>query len=190
MQPVVRVSTVMSMVLAVLAAAALPARAQSEKQSDKQRLAEIAKNAARQFETRVDEQTRPAVPITTPGPTIELTLDDATARAVERNLDVAVERLNPQIQEANLERLHGLYRPVATSTVGHRAVVQPPTNQLNGGIIVQNDTSTYNGGIAQSLGWDPTLVRLLYIHVSVISAAFPGILVYLVLWVVMPKASD
>jgi phage shock protein C len=46
------------------------------------------------------------------------------------------------------------------------------------------------GGIAQSLGWDPTLVRLLYVFVSVISAAFPGILVYVVLWVVMPEASD
>ena len=156
MQPVVRVSTLMVM---VLTAAAIPARAQSEKQ----RLAEIAKNAARQFETRVEsEQTRPAVPITTPGPTIELTLDDATARAVERNLDVAVERLNPQIQEANLERLHGLYRPVATSVIGHRAVVQPPTSQLNGGIIVQNDTSTYNGGVAQSLPWGGGDVSVLF----------------------------
>ena len=45
------------------------------------------------------------------------------------------------------------------------------------------------GGIAESLGWDPTLVRLLYVLVSVLSAAFPGILVYLVLWVVMPQAS-
>lgn len=44
------------------------------------------------------------------------------------------------------------------------------------------------GGIAQWLGWDPTLVRILYIVLSVISVAFPGILVYLVLWVVMPKA--
>jgi phage shock protein C len=44
------------------------------------------------------------------------------------------------------------------------------------------------GGIAESLGWDPTLVRVLYVAVSVISAAFPGILVYLVLWVVMPQA--
>jgi len=45
------------------------------------------------------------------------------------------------------------------------------------------------GGIADSLGWDPTLVRVLYVVVSVASAAFPGILVYLVLWVVMPEAS-
>ena len=42
------------------------------------------------------------------------------------------------------------------------------------------------GGLARWLGWDPTLVRVLYVVVSVLSAAFPGILVYLVLWVVMP----
>ena len=45
------------------------------------------------------------------------------------------------------------------------------------------------GGIAESLGWDVTLVRILYIVVSVVSAAFPGILAYIVLWVVMPESS-
>ena len=44
------------------------------------------------------------------------------------------------------------------------------------------------GGIADWLGWDPTIVRVLYVLVSVASAAFPGILVYLLLWVLMPKA--
>jgi len=43
------------------------------------------------------------------------------------------------------------------------------------------------GGLAAWLGWDPTLVRILYVVVSVASAAFPGILVYLVLWIVMPQ---
>jgi phage shock protein C len=42
------------------------------------------------------------------------------------------------------------------------------------------------GGLADWLGWDVTLVRILYVVVSVLSAAFPGILVYLILWVVMP----
>jgi phage shock protein C len=44
------------------------------------------------------------------------------------------------------------------------------------------------GGIAEWLGWDPTLVRVLYVVISIVSVAFPGILVYLVLWLVMPKA--
>lgn len=43
------------------------------------------------------------------------------------------------------------------------------------------------GGLARWLGWSPTLVRVLYIVVSIASAAFPGILVYIVLWFVMPK---
>lgn len=44
------------------------------------------------------------------------------------------------------------------------------------------------GGLAETLGWDPTMVRLLYVLVSILSAAFPGILVYLVLWVVVPES--
>jgi phage shock protein PspC (stress-responsive transcriptional regulator) len=45
------------------------------------------------------------------------------------------------------------------------------------------------GGLAEWLGWDPTLVRVLYVVVSILSAAFPGALVYVILWVVMPEAS-
>ena len=41
-------------------------------------------------------------------------------------------------------------------------------------------------GLARWLGWDPTLVRVVYVLVSFFSAAFPGILAYLILWVVMP----
>ncbi len=45
------------------------------------------------------------------------------------------------------------------------------------------------GGIAHWLGWDPTLVRLLYVLISIFSAGFPGILIYIILWILMPKAS-
>ncbi len=44
------------------------------------------------------------------------------------------------------------------------------------------------GGIAEWLGWNPTTVRVLYVVVSILSVAFPGILVYLILWIAMPKA--
>ena len=138
---------------AALLCAVAPAVAQTT--ADQARVAEIARDAARQFEAaRADlAQTRPATPLTTPGPNVELTLDEATARALERNLDLAVERLNPTIQDTNLERIHAVYRPTVTSQVGHLARVQPPTSQLNGGTIVQNDTSTYNAGINQALKW-------------------------------------
>lgn len=44
------------------------------------------------------------------------------------------------------------------------------------------------GGLAVWLGWDPTLVRVAYVLLSILSVGFPGILVYIVLWIVMPKA--
>ncbi|MCU1245350.1 MAG: hypothetical protein JWN02_1260 [Acidobacteria bacterium] len=44
------------------------------------------------------------------------------------------------------------------------------------------------GGIAEWLGWDPTLVRVLYVLGSIMSVAFPGTIVYLVLWALMPRA--
>jgi outer membrane protein TolC len=137
---------------AALLCAAAPVFAQK---SDDARFAELARDAARQFEAaRADAaQTRPTAPATTAGPSVELTLDDATARALERNLDLAVERLNPLIQDANIERIQAAYRPTVTSQVGHLARVQPPTSQLNGGTSVQNDTSTYNSGLSQALKW-------------------------------------
>ena len=45
------------------------------------------------------------------------------------------------------------------------------------------------GGLANWLGWDPTLVRVAYVLLSILSAAFPGILVYIILWIVMPQQS-
>jgi len=42
-------------------------------------------------------------------------------------------------------------------------------------------------GIAEYFGWEVTLFRVVYVIVSILSVAFPGIFVYLVLWVVMPK---
>lgn len=41
-------------------------------------------------------------------------------------------------------------------------------------------------GIAEYIGWDPTLVRIAYIVLSIVSAAFPGLLVYIILWIIMP----
>ena len=46
------------------------------------------------------------------------------------------------------------------------------------------------GGIAESLDWSPTTVRILYVIVSILSVAFPGILFYLVLWLLMPPAPE
>ena len=42
-------------------------------------------------------------------------------------------------------------------------------------------------GLAKYFDLDPTLARVLYLVASVVSAAFPGILVYILLWVIVPE---
>jgi len=46
------------------------------------------------------------------------------------------------------------------------------------------------GGLAEYFDLDPTLMRAGYVVVSIVSAAFPGILVYLVLWLLIPEGGD
>lgn len=43
------------------------------------------------------------------------------------------------------------------------------------------------GGIAERFGWNANLLRFIFVVISLLSAAFPGILVYLILWLVIPK---
>ncbi len=42
-------------------------------------------------------------------------------------------------------------------------------------------------GLAKYFDLDPTLARVLYVVGSIVSAAFPGILVYVLLWVIVPE---
>ena len=42
------------------------------------------------------------------------------------------------------------------------------------------------GGIAEYFGWDPTMLRVLY-TLATIFTAFSGIIVYIVLWIIIPE---
>ena len=46
------------------------------------------------------------------------------------------------------------------------------------------------GGIAEYLAVDVTVVRVLYVLISIVSVAFPGILAYIILMFVMPRADS
>ena len=82
-----------------------------------------------------------------------LTLDEAVRRALDRNLDIAVERLNPQIFDLTLAGLNATYQPLLSASFAERSQLNPPTSQLNGGQRVLNDSLTYNSGVAQNLPW-------------------------------------
>jgi phage shock protein C len=43
------------------------------------------------------------------------------------------------------------------------------------------------GGLAEHFGVSPRGLRIVYVLVSILSAAFPGILAYLILWLLIPQ---
>jgi outer membrane protein len=135
--------------------AAQPSAAQSTT-ADTARLEEIARDAARKFATAraLDvDQTRPTEPPAPAGAPVSLTLDEATARALERNLDIAVERLNPQTFDFSIAALDANYRPSFTSAVGLRSQSQFPRSQTAGADMLVTETFTGNTGVAQNVKW-------------------------------------
>jgi phage shock protein C len=64
-----------------------------------------------------------------------------------------------------------------SKTMSERRLRRSPDQKMLGGVI---------GGLAEYFDRDPTLLRLLYVLISIFSAAFPGIFVYLILWVIVP----
>ena len=58
------------------------------------------------------------------------------------------------------------------------------------GVLKRSNDAMIGGvcaGIAEWLGWaSPTRVRIVYVLASVFSVAFPGILLYVILWIVLP----
>tara|TARA_B100001115_G_C15767722_1_gene376505 strand:- start:63 stop:218 length:156 start_codon:yes stop_codon:yes gene_type:complete len=44
-------------------------------------------------------------------------------------------------------------------------------------------------GISREYGWDPTVIRLLTVILALVTAVLPFIVVYVILWIIMPEAS-
>ena len=114
---------------------------------DRRRLDEIARIAAQQFaaaRAAEADQTKPTTPPPPPGTVVELGLDDATARALERNLEIAVERLNPQTFDYSLAALDANYRPTLSSNFSLRSQTAFARSQTAGGDVLVTDTLTNN----------------------------------------------
>jgi outer membrane protein TolC len=142
---------------AALALSNAPAAAQQR--TSEVRVQELIREAARiaaggQTSTpttaQLGGQTTPA----TSGPKIPLTLEDAVKLTLERNLDIAVQRLNPEISDLGIATARAAYFPALTSTVLAQGQTTASTNSIGGGaaaVGVTNDAANWNGGLAQNL---------------------------------------
>jgi phage shock protein C len=62
-----------------------------------------------------------------------------------------------------------------------RPLRRSKTNRQIAGVI---------GGFAEYFHVDPTLLRVIYVVGSIVSVAFPGLLVYLLCWLLVPEAEE
>jgi len=132
---------------------AVPVRAQVPEA----RIRELIKQAT---DPAIRLQTPATAQPATPGdtrPVVALTLDDAVKFALDRNLDIAVQRLNPEINDIAYASVKSIYHPALTSVISTAQNTNPATSTLSGSAqaatAVEAGTTTYNGGLAQSIPW-------------------------------------
>src|SRR5262249_32257394 len=85
-------------------------------------------------------------------PTVRVSLDDVIKMTLDRNLNIAVQRLNPQINDIAVASAYTVYHPLLTSTVQQQSNTATPTNQTSlaaRGATPVTDTTNYNAGITQ-----------------------------------------
>ena len=89
--------------------------------ADQARTESLVKQAVERYAAGLAAAQLPTAPDVAPGTTVvPLTLEDAVRRAIDNNLEMAVERLNPQTFDFSLAALRADYKPVATSQFGRQ----------------------------------------------------------------------
>src|SRR5258708_39294293 len=65
-------------------------------------------------------------------PVVRLTLEDSVKLALDRNLDIAVQRLNPEINDIAVASIKAAYHPALTSTLATQSTTTPANSTLAG----------------------------------------------------------
>src|SRR5437762_9133193 len=84
--------------------------------------------------------------------TLRLTVDDAVKMALDHNVDLAADRLDPQISDTRVAAASGVFRPTINTSLNSNNQLQPPSSFLTP-IPTQTDIVNTNAGIGQKLPW-------------------------------------
>ena len=95
-----------------------------------------------------------ALPPETPGAQrIELSLEQAIARALDKNLDIQREKYSPQMQDLTLAAARAAFRPTLNANVGYNNASQQSTSQLDGGSRTSTNSQSMGTSMSQRLMW-------------------------------------
>jgi len=85
------------------------------------------------------------------GPVVRLSVDDAVARAMERNLTIASERLTPQTWDLSIAASRAFYQPNLTSVFANNNQTNLTSNVFEGGDTTNVQAQSWSGGVAQNM---------------------------------------
>ena len=95
-----------------------------------------------------------ALPPIDPGRTlVEITIDEAVARALELNLDIQTVRLSPQIQRYSLQAAEAAFSTTLNSSYGYNNSTNQSTSQLDGGLQTSTIRQNFNASIDKTMPW-------------------------------------
>jgi outer membrane protein TolC len=84
---------------------------------------------------------------------LQLTLEDAVRRALENNPDLAIVRLDAQVEAARVDESRGAFVPQFSVKFGHSSDVRPPSSFLLGDRGVDVNDWFSSTGLTQRLQW-------------------------------------
>jgi outer membrane protein TolC len=119
--------------------------------------AEYVKSLIAQAMQQQGQEPAPAVPVAglpqPAGPTVNLTEQEAVARATDRNLNLISERLTPQTWDFAMAATRAAYLPNLTSSLGNRDANTLETNVFSGGSRTTSQTQSWSAGLSQNVWW-------------------------------------
>ena len=84
--------------------------------------------------------------------TVRLTVDDAVKMALDHNLDLNADRLDPQISDTRVAAAAGAFRPTLNTSLQRNNQLQPPASFLIPSATC-SDALSSNAGVSQRLPW-------------------------------------
>src|SRR5581483_4424455 len=109
---------------------------------------------------------------TAPPQVLRLTLDDAVKLALDKNLDIAVERVNPQIADVSIAGVQAAYAPTITALFGGQRQTSAPITLFTGGQLVTTSMVSFNRQTTENLPWAGARLTLAWNNNRVFTNSF------------------
>jgi outer membrane protein TolC len=129
-----------------IALAATPALAQSKQTDatmDAAHVHALVQQALQQVQPMPQSPTAAQAPFVTPGPRVDLSIDDAVQRALDKNIDIAVARITPRLTDFTVAGLEANYHVNLTAATNSQRSTRFPTQTFQG---ISNAAPTYSEG--------------------------------------------